>query len=120
MKSLVTALLLAVPGLCTATSFNGCASWPTNMATGHLKDAGITDPGLLDHSKTKAVPLAVEKIGKDLWRQVYEITFHEASGRVITVITENESSSTECSISGVAVWVVSKKLGWLELPENTR
>jgi len=39
------------------------------------------------------------------------LTFYEKSGRAIEVITSSESSSSECSMSGVDVYVVSKKIG---------
>ncbi|HTH62186.1 MAG TPA: hypothetical protein VL689_18795 [Paraburkholderia sp.] len=120
MKALAAAALFSLPGLCPAAGFSGCPSWPTSMAVVHMMNDGITDSALLDHSKTKATKLAIQKIGKNRWRQLYEITFHEKSGREITVVTENESSSTECSISGVVVRVVSRKLGWLERPEDTQ
>ncbi len=82
-----------------------------NMAQVHLKNAGITAPDQLDESKTRSVRLASQKIGKDLYRDVYDITFYEKSGRTIEVITASESSSSECSMSGVDVYVVSKKIG---------
>lgn len=107
----IAALALATPALCLASSPLQCVSWPKNMAEVHLKNVGITDPTLLDESKTHAVRLASEKIGKDLYRDVYDITFYEKSGRAIEVITSSESSSSECSMSGVDVYVVSKKIG---------
>jgi hypothetical protein len=110
MKSLIAALLLVAPGFCFA-AFAGCAHWPTTMAIGNLTDARITRPELLDESRTRPVLLALEKIRKNLYRQIYEITFYEKSGREIKVITSNQASPSECSISGVLVWVVSEKLG---------
>ncbi len=81
------------------------------MALVHLKNAGITDPSQIDESKTKAVRLASEKLGKNRYRQVYDITFHDKAGQMIEVITSSEASSSECSMSGVDVYVVSRKLG---------
>ncbi|KVL70318.1 hypothetical protein [Burkholderia ubonensis] len=109
MKRLFLTLLLASPMVCLAKT-PACASWPTNMAIASLKNAGITDPTKLDESKTKAVLLASEKTGKDLYRQIYNITFYEKSGAKIQVITRSEASSSECSMSGVDVYVVSQKI----------
>ncbi|WP_238537985.1 hypothetical protein [Paraburkholderia atlantica] len=81
------------------------------MALVHLKNAGITDPTKIDESKTKAVRLASEKVGKDLYRQIYDITFIEKNGPRIEVITSSEASAQECSMSGVDVFVVSRRLG---------
>ncbi|WP_168792268.1 hypothetical protein [Paraburkholderia aromaticivorans] len=106
----VAALALVAPALCFAGSPLGCKSWPTSIAIVYLKNAGITDPTRLDESKTRAVRLTSEKIGKDLWRDVYDITFREHSGRTIEVITSSAASSVECSMSDPVVWVVSEKL----------
>jgi hypothetical protein len=55
--------------------------------------------------------LASEKIGKDLYRQIHYVVFTEKSGRTIEVITSNDASNVECSMSAVKVFVVSKRLG---------
>lgn len=89
----------------------GVDRWPTAMAFGELKDVGITDNDKLDFTKTKTVRLASEKIGKDLYRQIHLITFVEKSGNTIEVITSNEASSEECSMSDVDVFVISQHLG---------
>jgi hypothetical protein len=57
------------------------------------------------------VRLASEKVGKDLYRQVYDITFYEKTGSKIEVITSSKASNEECSMSGVDVFVVSRRLG---------
>jgi len=81
------------------------------MAFGALKNAGITNNDKVDFTKTKTVKLASEKIGKDLYRQVHLVTFAEKSGQTIEAITRNDASSEECSMSGVEVYVVSRRLG---------
>lgn len=101
--------LLAAPSLCFAAPPQ-CASWPTNMAIVYLKNVGITDPTRLNESRTKAVLLASEPKGKGLFREVYDITFSEHSGKEIEVITSNDASREECSIGRVTVYVVSRKI----------
>jgi len=81
------------------------------MAFVHLKNAGLTDNNKLDFTKTKTVRLASEQVGKDLYRQVHLVTFTEKSGKNIEVITRNDASNEECSMSGVEVYVVSNRLG---------
>ncbi|MDR3095971.1 MAG: hypothetical protein LBV73_02735 [Paraburkholderia sp.] len=112
MKALAicATLLLATPVLSLAASPEQCVSWPRNIALVKLKNAGITDPTKLDESKTRAVRIASQKVGKDLYRDVYDITFYEQSGRAIEVITSSEASSAECSMGSVDVYVVSRKL----------
>jgi hypothetical protein len=84
--------------------------WPTNMTFVLLKNAGVVDNTTIDFSKTKTVRLASEKIGKDLWRQVYLVTFTKNSGGHITAIAIHNASNEECSMSGVEIFVVSKRL----------
>ena len=81
------------------------------MAFVNLKNARLTDNDKLEFKKTKTIRLASQKIGKDLFRQVHHVTFTEKSGRKIEVVTVNDASSEECSMSGVQVFVVSQQLG---------
>lgn len=76
----------------------------------HLKNAAITDNAKVDFEKTKTVRLASEKIGKDLYRQVYSVKFTEFSERGIETIDVRDASNAECSMSGVEVFVVSQHL----------
>lgn len=87
-----------------------CGSWPENIALSHLENAGLTN-GRLDFAKTKVLRLASEPVGKNLWRQVHHVTFTEKSGKTIEVVTRNDASEQECSMSGVEVYVVSRRLG---------
>ncbi|WP_322062185.1 hypothetical protein [Paraburkholderia sp. J63] len=110
MRKLFT-LFLAMPGICFATLPAGlpCASWPTNISEVKLQNAGIVKIAQLDESKTKAVPVAIQKIGKDLYRQVFDITLQAKSGEEFHVMTVNEASSQECSMSDVDVYLISRK-----------
>jgi hypothetical protein len=85
-------------------------SWPTNMAFVLLKNEGITNNEKIDFSKTKTVRLASEKTGKDLWHQVYDVTFTEYSGRTIEAIAVHDASEEECSMTGVDLFLVSQHL----------
>ena len=85
--------------------------WPTDMTFVHLKNAGITDNGKIDFSKTKTVRLASERIGKDLYHQVYDVKYTEKSGKIIEAIAVHDASQEECSMTGVDVFVVSQHLG---------
>jgi hypothetical protein len=107
----VMAAMFAVPAAGALAKSPDCASWPTNMALVHLKNAGLIDIPSVIEAQTKAVRLASEKIGKDLHQQVYDITFHTKDGKTIEVITKSRASSEECSMSGVDVYVVAKKIG---------
>jgi hypothetical protein len=80
------------------------------MAFVQLKNAGLADNKSIDFSKTRTVRLASERLGKDLWRQVYLVTFTKNSGEEIEAIAIHDASDEECSMSGVEVYVVSKHL----------
>jgi hypothetical protein len=84
--------------------------WPTNMALVQLKNAGVADNDSVDFSKTKTVRIASEKVGKDLWHQVYHVTFTKKSGDAIDAIAVHDASQEECSMTGVEVFVVSQHL----------
>jgi hypothetical protein len=84
--------------------------WPTNMALVLMKNAGITNNEKIDFSKTKSVRVASERIGKDLYHQVYDVTFTEYSGHTIEAIAVHDASPEECSMTGVQLFVVSEKL----------
>ncbi|MEX3812452.1 hypothetical protein AB3X96_19665 [Paraburkholderia sp. BR13439] len=72
--------------------------------------------GSIDYTKTEAVQLASEKIGKyedgeQMWREVYHITFREKSGNKVKLIAVNEAAGEfECSIGGIDVFIVSGHL----------
>ncbi len=117
MKSIVClVLLIALPlgAIAGSPQCDGTDNWATNMAFAHLKNAGLIHNETTDFSKTKTVRIASEKIGKDRYRQVHDVTFTEKSGSVIEIITVNDASHQECSMSGVEVYVISKKLGGLK------
>jgi hypothetical protein len=81
------------------------------MAFVLLKNADITTNSKIDFSKTQTVRLASEKIGKDLYHQVYDVIFTEYSGRTIESIAVNDASHEECSMTEVELFVVSQRLG---------
>lgn len=116
MKSLLgLGVLLALPvtALASNPQCDGTGNWATSMAFVNLKNAGLISNDTTDFSKTRTVRIASERIGKDLYRQVHDVTFIEKSGKAVEVITVNDASHEECSMSGVKVYVVSQDLGGL-------
>jgi len=85
-------------------------SWPTNMTFAYLKNLGLADNSSIDFSKTRTTRVASEKLGKDLWHQVYHVTFTRKSGDAIDDIAVHDASEEECSMSSVEVFVVSNHL----------
>lgn len=83
------------------------------MAFVHLKNAGLVNNQTIDFGKMDVKRIASDKIAKDLYRQVHLITFTEISGRKVEVITVSDASHEECSMGGVEVFVISRRLGSL-------
>ncbi|RLM14811.1 hypothetical protein BIY27_07070 [Gibbsiella quercinecans] len=106
-KNIIVQLAIFSP-LSTMAASPDCHSWPMNMAEAWMKNAGIVDIVNLDESKTEINRLASEKKGKDRYTQVYHFVFHDKSGGRYEVITQSDASSTECSISEVNSYLVSK------------
>ena len=110
-------LLPSTQALAGAPDCFGPERWPTSMAFVELKNAVITTNDELEFDITRTVRLASEKIGKDLYRQIHLVTFTKKSGETIKVITNNDASNEECSMSGVEVYLISTHLGE-QLPPN--
>ncbi|MDQ6980445.1 MAG: hypothetical protein Q9N62_08570 [Ghiorsea sp.] len=90
---------------------SGVNNWAGTMAFLHLKNAELINNLDIDLTKTKVTLIASEKIDKDLYRQVHTVLFKKKTGEVIKVITINNASNVECSMSGVDVYVISERLG---------
>ena len=78
------------------------------MTQATLKNAGLLDNGEIDFSRTRVIRIASEKIGADRYRQVHRITFTKKSGETLEVIAVNDASHSECSESGVEIFLVAR------------
>ena len=85
--------------------------WPASMTFSYLKNAGIINAYKIDFTKTTSIRISSQRIARDLYRQVYDIVYVEKAGSKIEAIAVADASSQECSMSGVTVYVVSRKLG---------
>lgn len=94
----------------THPNCSGIEGWAASMAFIHLKNIGLLDNYTVDFIKTKIKRLASEKIGENLYVQIHFIVFTEKSGKKIQVITKNEASNDECSMSQVEVFVINNIL----------
>lgn len=86
-------------------------SWPSAMTFVHLKNSGFIDSNSIDVDKTKVSRLASEKTGKETYRQIHLVQYFKRNGESISSIAVNDVSLEECSISGVDVYIVEKKIG---------
>ena len=108
---LIFLFLFCNHGFAAEPDCDGPDEWPAKITFIHLKNAGLTNNDNTDFSKTKSIRLASEKIGPDLYRQVHYVTYVQKSGKTIDSIAINNTSSEECSMSGVEVFVIHIMLG---------
>jgi hypothetical protein len=94
--------------------------WTTEVTLALLKNAGLVNVKELDFSKTTTVRLASERIGKDLWHQVYRVRYVRNSGEAIQAIAIHDASQGECSMTAPEVFVVADHLGQTEPKPATR
>ncbi len=107
--ALTIAFLAVLPATQAASPrCDGPENWAAGMAQATLKNAGLLNPGEIDFPKTRVMRIASEKIGKDLYRQVHRIIYTKTSGGTLEVIAVNDASHTECSESGVEIFVVGQ------------
>jgi hypothetical protein len=71
------------------------------MAQGSLKNAGLLTNEDVDFAKTKTIRLASENIAKDLWHQVYLVTFFKKAGGELEAVVIHDASMEECSMTAV-------------------
>ncbi|QHA86437.1 hypothetical protein [Serratia rhizosphaerae] len=104
--------LLLIAGLMFTISAGaaspGCTSWPMNMAEVWMKNEKIVDIADIDEAKTESKLLAIEKHDKGEYTQIYHFVFHDKNGNKYEVITQNDASAEECSLSDVNVFLISK------------
>jgi hypothetical protein len=104
----ITTSLAVVASDDPVAACTGPDRWATNIAHQVLQE---------QHIITKQIPeldlsierITSEKIDADLYRQVHFMTFTE-DGDSHSVITVNDVSSEECSMSGVTVYLVDKRI----------
>ncbi|MCO6518706.1 hypothetical protein [Snodgrassella sp.] len=106
MKKFLIISLGLFPILSFATAPD-CHNWPMNMTEMWMRSAGIVDFKNLNIPKTKITLLASEKKGKNLYTQVYHFVFYDKDGNNYEIITTNEASDDECSMSSVNSYLIS-------------
>jgi len=89
---------------------SGVNHWAPSMAFVELKNNGFTTNDKLDFNKTISIRISSEKIAEDLYKQVHLVTYVEKKGKVFQLITINNASSEECSMSDVEVYLIKSKI----------
>ena len=81
----------------------GKNAWPAAMGGVYLKNAGLIE--IIDFKDIAVERLASERIGEDLYKQVHFIRY-VTEDTTFEMITVNDVSSVECSMSEVEVFVI--------------
>ncbi|MDG6094277.1 hypothetical protein LOC54_03990 [Acetobacter sp. AN02] len=111
IRLLIIMTIMAAGQARAAQKVMPCTSWSESMAAVKLKNAGYLSEEELAAPKISSRVLAFQKVRTDLYREVFYMTFTRKNGVRINVITRNDMTPTECSGSGVEVFMVSKTLG---------
>ena len=84
----------------------GKDAWPAAMGGVYLKNAGLIE--IIDFKEIAVERLASEEIGDYLYKQVPFLRY-VTEKTTFELITVNDVSSVECSMSGVEVFVVTNR-----------
>ena len=76
----------------------------------YLKNHGLVINNQIDSTHTKTVRIASDKIARNLYKQVFLVTFFRKDGATIKSITVSDASREECSMSDVTVYPVTGPL----------
>ena len=113
IHSAVFALLLISPVTAATAKAPDCSGpdrYPTSEAYVYLKNAGLLGPDANDFDHTETKVIASQRIGRDLWRQVFRVTFPLKSGNKLETIVVSDTSAEECSMGTLQIFLVSKRL----------
>lgn len=93
-----------------APDCSGPDHYAAGVAFATLKNSGALTNENVDFERVKSTTIVSQKIGKDLWRQVFHVTFPLKSGRPAEAIVVSDASSEECSMSTPQIYLISKAL----------
>lgn len=104
---------LLIPGPCVAKADPDCSGtdrWPAITAFLSMKNAGLFPNDHSPPAHTTVREIASQRIGRDLWRQVFDIVYARTGGSKLEAIVVSAASREECSMGEVQVFVVSNNL----------
>ena len=103
-----------------APDCSGPEHYPASMAYVYLKDAGIVGPESVDFPHVQSRMIVSDRIRRDLWRQVYRVTFPLKSGPAVEAIVINDASTEECSMATPHIFLVAKEFPGPSNPRPTQ
>jgi hypothetical protein len=101
-------ICVAAAPVLKAPDCSGPDHYAAGVAFATLKNSGAVTNDSVDFKRVKSTTIVSEKIGKDLWRQVFHVTFPLKSGNPVEALVVSDASSEECSMSTPQIYLVSK------------
>ena len=89
---------------------SGPDHYAASVAFGALKNAVKLTSDNVDFSHVKSIAIVSQRIGKDLWRQVFRVTYPLKTGHRVEAIVVSDASSEECSMSSPQIFIVKETL----------
>ena len=106
-------LILICAGAAPVSKAPDCSGpdhYAANVAFAALKNADALTNENVDFTRVKSSTIVSQRIGKDLWRQVFRVAFPLKSGSTVEAIVVSDASSEECSMSDAQIFLVSRAL----------
>ena len=89
---------------------SGPDHYPAAAAFSVMKNEGLLTNESVRWKQVQSRTIASQRIGKNLWRQIFRVTYPLTTGRKIEAIVVEEVSFDECSMSNPQIFLVSKAL----------
>jgi hypothetical protein len=110
IASVLGAILIGSGSAIADPECAGPDHWAAIMTFAQLKNSGVLTNDSVDFTRTKSDQIASEKIARDLYRQVFKVTFYLKDGRTVRAIAVSDASSGGCSMSDVTVYRIAEPL----------
>jgi hypothetical protein len=89
---------------------SGPEHYPASVAFGAMKNERLLTNYNVLWKQVRSRTIASQQIGKNLWRQVFKVTYPLTTGRSVQAVVVEEVSTDECSMSEPQIYLISKAL----------
>ena len=89
---------------------SGAERYPARVAFAAMKNEGLLNNDNVLWKQVRSRTIASQRIGKNLWRQVFRVTYPQKNGQNVEAIVVENVSTDECSMSEPQIYLISKAL----------
>ena len=100
----------AAPAPKNGPDCSGAERFPAGVAFGAMKNEGLLTSYNVLWKQVRGRTIASQRIGKNLWRQVFRVTYPLTTGTKVEAIVVEDVSTDECSVSEPQIFLISKAL----------